>query len=408
MKRAHSLSEVMHIVEAWFRELFWSFTSWVEAEVVKIKKYPNRIYIELIEYDEFWRVSAKTTWIVWDVSVFNQFENQTGLKWVDVMWKKMLFNVSCSFHNLRWFSLAIKEISSEYILWQLKKQSDDILNRLRKKWILENNKLRKMWFPPLSIALISSKESEWLQDYLSILHQYSSFISYTFFPSIVHWNWAKRSVYSALLKIKEQIDISENQQKSSFFSDLTKTYDAVVIIRWWWWKDWLLWQNDFHLAEMVCLFPCPVVLAIWHTNDTSILDLVSYHVSKTPTDAWYFFASYVDWYINSVEIFWEWIQRLWNQKKKYFSERLDNLYERISLLCMYKLDKVTSHLEFMHSYILSYSVDSMLSKWYTILRKENSDFLLDKDILSLTVGSKAYIETKNFIIDIKICWVDSK
>ncbi len=409
MKKTLSLSEIMHIVESWFGQLFDDFSTRVEAEVVKVNVYPNRVYIDFVEYDTSWTVRTKTTWIVRETNLLDDFLKETWVTTKDLLWKKIHVYVSCTFHHLRWFSLRVHELSAEYTLGQLQKQSKNILLELKRKWILERNKQTSFGYPPYHFAIITSARSEGFKDFQSILAQEWSSSTYQIFDTTVHWNAAKKSVLTSLKQIHSIYqDWSEQWQWSLFsFSD-HKGFDWVVILRGWWGKEWMLWQNDAAIAEEICRFPVPVILAVWHTTDTSVLDHVCYHTCKTPTDVWYYIQTLTTIFSQKLKIMIDTINRNAQSKLSMYRERLEFLKPTISSLVATKMKFLSTSIEHMYGSIRSYSVDSILSKWFALLRSSWWELLTRKKLLSLTWSDEIIIQTQEKEFSVKIVEVSNR
>lgn len=383
----YSLSDLLWIIDRWFKELFWWFSFWFKAEISKISYIKWYYYIDLIEFDKLWKTKAKSRGIIFDEVVLNNFLKDIQVKNFDEIKNfELMFYWRLNFHTDYWFSIIISDISREYYLWKYKKQVDNIILKLQEKWVYNLNKNLKPGFPPFKIAVISTSWSAWFEDFKAIFANSNFNYTLQLFVAAIHWNDAISQVLSAL----NQIDSLHNQWIM---------FDFVVITRWGGWSQWIVWQNDYEIAHSICTCSAPVIVAIWHTQDKSILDEVSFYSAKTPSDAAHYLLNYYNYYIWDLNNLYKEILSTWKLKLSYYKDSTELLYTNIlsrsnQLIVNYKID-----LDTIYSSILSLWPDKLKDKWYWILYNNEWKIISHTNLQKLNHWDKIKIKIYNKVIN---------
>ncbi len=168
-------------------------------------------------------------------------------------------------------------------MWDAEIQKQKLLTELAELWLLDKNKKLNYSFPPFNIAVISSQNSEWLRDFESILHNAKLNYDIDYYYSNIHGD---RSIPDIINAIKSIIFSNEEYKKTNNI-DITwkqNKYDFIAFIRWWGWVEWLNWANSPEIVKLVANIDIPIITAIWHTSDKSILDMISKYPCKTPSE----------------------------------------------------------------------------------------------------------------------------
>lgn len=397
MTPTYTLSELVHIVEQWFRELFGWFWYWCQAEVMKIKQHKSRVYIDLVQYDTGGNVLAKARGIIWELSVLSAFCRQTGLKIDELEGMTIMMKAKSNFHHQRWFSISISEISAQHTLGQLKQVQQSITQTLKDTGLYGLNHQTKFGAPPMRVAVISSKTSEWLRDFQTVLDDSDLYIQTQLYISAVHGNAAKIEVAAALRRIHAAFDGRDDDSVSSS----KFPYDAVCIMRGWWGWEWFVRQNDLDIATLICKMPVPVVVAIWHTSDTSILDEVAHHAAKTPTDAGYFLLDYVGKIANDIDDIYGEINESLNDVHDIYSTQIETRYSDICRSGDDRIENLSTNVDMMRESIMSYSPEKMLQKWYILVKQDGLYISIDT-LHSLEIWEVIELQTGKWIVKVKI------
>lgn len=381
----YTVSSLKKIVVWGFRELFDEFLFWCKAEVGSIKKYWTRRYIDLFEYWPWWKVAAKITWIVWQDSVMQAFLKNTGNTTSSIKWKEVMIQWYLSYHATYWLSVSILWFSWEFEKGKQIDYRKQVIESLMKRWLLHKNREKTLEKWTIRLALISSKQSEGLRDFTTIVDDSWFSFEYDLFQSKVDGDQAVSSITEALKLIEE----SQNK------------YDCIVLLRGGGGQEWFARQNQLPVCETVVNSSLPICVAVGHTADKSLLDELCFMSFKTPSDAaWWFVEKYsalsteldtMNGAINQhiTTLFLSYKNIAWELNKSIEHEAT----KRIILL----KNTISAYRE----WISSFSPESVLKKWYALLERDWV-YLSKKDIDSLVSWEKFSLKLHNKTVNVKI------
>ena len=250
----YKLSELLWLISWVFSQIFCE--QWyVIAEITKVthKKF---VYFELVESHDG-DIIAKAKWIA--------FERKIDIDPAQLIGQTVMMTVSARFHAEYGFSLILHDVSMQYLRGAIATQRELSYMTLKNLWIIDANKTLNYTFP-MHLSIIASQTSAGLEDFLAIL--WSDYhIPHTIHHVSVEWSTASAQIQKALNHT---------------------TWNLVIIMRGGGSTSSMLRWNDQALAKRICLHPVPVIVAIWHTQDTTLIDDVARHSAKTPSDAAYF------------------------------------------------------------------------------------------------------------------------
>ena len=253
---------------------------WVEAELSECRERGGHCYMELIEKDErtntpVARASAKCWRQTWQM-VQPYFERTTGQPLRAGM--KVLLQVHAQFHEAYGFSWIVSDIDPTYTLGDMARRRQEIIRQLKEEGVFDLQ--RELQIPMFAkrIAVISAAGAAGYGDFIRQLEDngYGFRFDVTLFPAIMQGEQVEQSVIAALNSIYEA---------SVSNAPASKHFDVVVILRGGGATADLSGFDTLALAENVAQFPLPVITAIGHERDESILDMVSNTRVKTPTAA---------------------------------------------------------------------------------------------------------------------------
>ena len=264
-KKIYSLYDILVKLRNYFEDRRlkkWNF--FVKAEINKLNHYPEwNCYPELI-WKEWDKVVAKAYgFIPW--YVYNKIQSK-----LKKFWKKLddgmlvVFYWYLSFHEKNWLKFKIDDLDVESFLWSLEKQKQENIQKLKGLWIFEKNKEKVLPTLIKKIAVISVESWKGYNDFKHIIDSSPYKISYKLFPASMQWS----KVVPTILKQLKNID---------------KDFDVVVILRWWGSDTELVEFNNFELAKAICEYELPVLSAIWHSTNKSVLEMVSNKSFITPS-----------------------------------------------------------------------------------------------------------------------------
>lgn len=370
----YKLSQLVQIISNTFSEIFveeFLFT----AEITKSNIINNRIYLELIEFDNNGKTLAKSRAIIYDINIYRDFLEISKLtNLMEIKWLNVLFTGKVSFHQEYGFSISISKIHAEYIQWQLKQKENNIIDQLTKEWIINQNKALWLWFPPIKIAVISSQNSQWFEDFRAILDHSNYKFEYSLYPTSIHGNQAIDSVYNSL---KEAYMDIKNGTK----------YSLVAIIRGGGGSSGIIRQNDINIARWVCHMQIPVLLAVGHTSDQYVLDKIVRYPMKTPSDAAHFMIDYMDNLTQEIWYIYNNITNIISQKKQTYIYQIDNIYSQIKTLILLQKSQIINNINMYYISIKSIDMKFLLDRWFAIIKKW--DRYINKDLIQeLWIGDK--------------------
>ncbi len=368
----YSLSALANIIEWSIHQLFDDFLFWVKADLWSIKPYKNRYYLDLFEYDWLWAVKTKITWIIRKSKILDTFLDNTNNTLHTITWKEILIQWYVSYSVQWWLSISIIWFSKQYEQWVQQNALQDLVTTLKKKNLYQANKIKTLPLLPKNIALISSETSQWLKDFMSILKDYPYPIVPTLFSAYVEGDKAINSVANALETIEQQ-------------QTATECFDCVIILRWWGWSEWFMRQNNEKIVYKVAQASLPVIVAIWHTNDRSLLDEIAYRSCKTPSEA----------------------ATMLLEKYSYIEQKLLNIHTSIGNLVREHYTRLQHNVEKFYTLIKTVSIDNILALWYALLKKEET-ILWRKALKNLKKWEQIQVETTDKIYTVTIVSQEEK
>lgn len=122
---------------------------------------------------------------------------------------------------------------------------------------------------------------------------------------------------NAIAEVQEQLttimtDIKDGEQ-----------FSAVAIIRGGGESSGMAWQNDFEIAKMICLMPVPVIVAVGHTQDKTVLQDIAWYGAKTPTDAAYKLTELLEEWEENITVLYDSIITLSTEKLIRMRDNID-------------------------------------------------------------------------------------
>lgn len=244
---------------------------WVVAETTDVNL-KNHCYLELLQKNEQGQTVAKIKAVIWSFRfqmVNARFKSVTGQDFGKNM--KVMVKVTANFHPQFGLSVVIDDINPEFTLGDMERQRQEILNRLTKEGVINQNK--SVPVPPVlqRIAVISAEGAAGYGDFIKQLfgNQYGLQFYPCLFKATMQGVNTVPSVMEALAKVERHQNL----------------FDCVVIIRGGGGTAELNSFDNYDLAHRVATFPLPVIVGIGHERDVTVLDYVAGIRVKTPTAA---------------------------------------------------------------------------------------------------------------------------
>jgi exodeoxyribonuclease VII large subunit len=182
---------------------------------------------------------------------------------------KILFCARITFDPAYGLSLRIIDIDPGYSLGELEKEKFETIEKLRKEGIFNKNKEHPLPLLPQRIAIISVQTSKGYADFMRVIegNEWGYHFFYLLFPAVLQGDNAPGAIINQLKKIKKVIT----------------HFDVVAIIRGGGGDVGLSCYNNFQLSKEVALFPIPVITGIGHSTNETVVEMVAFTNSITPT-----------------------------------------------------------------------------------------------------------------------------
>ncbi len=184
------------------------------------------------------------------------------------------------------YRLVIRDLDVNYTLGEAARRREEILRKLVKEGIAEQN--RSLPFPPLPlrVGLITSLGSDAQNDVLNTLKASGFAFQVTVHGARVQGHHTEASILNALDWFREHLD----------------EFDVILICRGGGSRADLAWFDSEALARAVALFPIPVVVGIGHEEDRCVLDEIGWRPKPaTPSGAAKFLVQRVQETLDQVE-----------------------------------------------------------------------------------------------------------
>lgn len=259
---------------------------WVTAEIVEARPGPGgHFYGELGQRDERTEnFIAKARFNIWARNyqmLRLRFERETGETLRSGL--KLLLLVKVTFHELYGYSLNVLDVDPSYTIGDMARRRQEILRRIEKEGILNDNKTLPLPMCMQRVAIISSDNAAGYGDFCDQLlnNDYGLHFYLQLFPAAMQGARVEESILAALEGI---LSFQESVLQCSPSGELEGGFfDCVVIIRGGGATSDLSDFDSYNLASAIAQFPLPVFVGIGHERDETVLDYVAHTALKTPT-----------------------------------------------------------------------------------------------------------------------------
>ena len=346
---------------------------WVEAEIAELRESGGHCYLELIEKEEktntpIAKASAKCWRSHWGLvkSAFMQATQKQLSKGM-----KVLVKVYPQFHANFGFSWIITDIDPAYSMGSMALKRQKIIAQLKEEGVFDANKELALPLFTQRIAVVSSANAAGYGDFCNHLNdnQFGYQFHTTLFPAIMQGEGVENSVVQALNVIFSQMD----------------DFDCVVITRGGGATSDLSGFDALDLARNVANFPLPVITAIGHDRDESVLDMISNVRVKTPTAAASFLIERLQHVDNVIDTLSNRIQRVMEYRIQNEKMKLHHLAVRIpSLFSVVKTSQEAKLAVFLHAMETSLGRKIQQDTHHIDALRENIHHMLNNKILKET------------------------
>ena len=312
---------------------------WVEAELSECRESRGHCYMELIQKDDrsatpIARASAKCWASKWMI-IRPYFERTTGQTLHAGL--KVLLKVYAQFHEAYGFSWIVTDIDPTFTLGDMARRRQEIIRQLKQEGVFDLQKELTLPVFCQRIAVVSSATAAGYGDFVKQLNENAFGLRFqvTLFPAIMQGEQVEQSIIAALDNIYQT------------------PFDCVVILRGGGATADLSGFDTLALAENVAQFPLPIITAIGHDRDESILDMVSHLRVKTPTAAAAFLIDHLKRVLTSLDDCQARITHYAQHRLTALHAQLNTLQEIIPRLFSVVKARQEARLQSLYSHLLS-------------------------------------------------------
>ena len=164
-------------------------------------------------------------------------------------------------------TLSILDIDPSYTKGALALARQKVLQELKLKKLDRLNKELQLTSYPFHVGLISAKNSRAYSDFIDQLFEQKFPGTISFYSASMQGQNTTKEILAALKALQKQ------------------RVDVIVLTRGGGSAADLRWFDDLQLCVAACQCPIPIIAAIGHHDDTSVLEMIAFQQQKTPTAA---------------------------------------------------------------------------------------------------------------------------
>ena len=252
---------------------------WVVAELSDFRYAGRHAYANLLEKDNSGNTVATLRATIWNnayIAIDRKFRSATGRGLENGM--KVMLRLTAGHHPQFGLSANITDIDPAYSLGDMERLRREILERLRRDGVYDDNRSLPLDPAPLRIAVISAEGAAGYGDFLNHINSSRYAFRPRLFPAMMQGGRTVPTVLEALRSIEDSAEM----------------WDCVIIIRGGGASTDLNGFDDYTLAYRVATFPLPVIVGIGHERDNTVLDYIANTRCKTPTAVAHFLIETLD------------------------------------------------------------------------------------------------------------------
>jgi exodeoxyribonuclease VII large subunit len=272
-----SLSEFLHPLVSAVKSAATS--TWVAAEISEYRD-NHHVYITLVETNESGATIAtlKTTlWASGKAKLLARFSAGTG---GETLRKgiKILVLLKASLHPLYGLSATIENIDPTFTLGEAARKLIELRQRLQDEGIYDN---QRAFVPPTEftrVAVLCPPGAAGLGDFQSHADPLEA-------AGLCHFQYVSATFQGERTAAEIVAGL-----RTIYRAHRDTPFDAVVILRGGGAQADLAWLNEYEIAHAITKMPLPVLVAIGHERDLTILDEIANVSFHTPSKAIGFIA----------------------------------------------------------------------------------------------------------------------
>ena len=378
---------------------------WLKAEIGQASQSRGHFYLNLVQKDEDSdQIIAETRAQIWK-STAAEIQKELGpkLPLSDLIQtgNDIEIQVQANYHERYGFSLQILQVNAAFNLGQLAKQRTNTINQLVEEKLIDQNKQLPLPKVIQHIAVLSAEQAAGYADFKAQLknnlHNYK--FQMDFYPIAVQGKQVSGDVLERLQQIQNMLIRP----------------DIIIILRGGGSKLDLMAFDAFDVCKAVAQCPIPVLSAIGHETDESVLDLVANQHTKTPTAAADFLVERALIFESECLAVMQEIQRKIDASIQVKTLEQNSVFEQIKykaiqsiqarnqalITLKHQLESAFQNqviqkriaLQKLHIQLQLQDPEQSLNKGYAFLTKENGQFI--RSIQQTTSGDTIHIHLKD-------------
>ena len=378
---------------------------WLKAEIGQASQSRGHFYLNLVQKDEDSdQIIAETRAQIWK-STAAEIQKELGpkLPLSDLIQtgNDIEIQVQANYHERYGFSLQILQVNAAFNLGQLAKQRTNTINQLVEEKLIDQNKQLPLPKVIQHIAVLSAEQAAGYADFKAQLknnlHNYK--FQMDFYPIAVQGKQVSGDVLERLQQIQNMLIRP----------------DIIIILRGGGSKLDLMAFDAFDVCKAVAQCPIPVLSAIGHETDESVLDLVANQHTKTPTAAADFLVERALIFESECLAVMQEIQRKIDASIQVKTLEQNSLFEQIKykaiqsiqarnqalITLKHQIESAFQNqviqkriaLQKLHIQLQLQDPEQSLNKGYAFLTKENGQFI--RSIQQTTSGDTIHIHLKD-------------
>jgi len=272
-RKSHTVTSLLKTVSDQVKNLF-PYKFWVRGEVHNLALKPYAIYFSLEEKQENLSSSLVLPVVVWSQQI-QTIQEKHAIRLAEFLQEglEILIEGYLHFYQERaQLSFFIYDLDMDFTLGSFALQRQKVIQELKFLGLYSLNKQKTLPRWIMKIGLITAEGSRAYSDFIDQLVLYGYFGEVLFSPAKMQGTDAPQSIIDELNELK------------NFDCDM------VVIIRGGGEQADLRCFDDKELAISVAKYPVPILAAIGHHEDQSIVEDICFQREKTPTAAADFFC----------------------------------------------------------------------------------------------------------------------
>ncbi len=378
---------------------------WLKAEIGQASQSRGHFYLNLVQKDEDSdQIIAETRAQIWK-STAAEIQKELGpkLPLSDLIQtgNDIEIQVQANYHERYGFSLQILQVNAAFNLGQLAKQRTNTINQLMEEKLIDQNKQLPLPKVIQHIAVLSAEQAAGYADFKAQLknnlHNYK--FQMDFYPIAVQGKQVSGDVLERLQQLQNMLIRP----------------DLIIILRGGGSKLDLMAFDAFDVCKAVAQCPIPVLSAIGHETDESVLDLVANQRAKTPTAAADFLVERALIFESECLAVMQEIQRKIDASIQVKTLEQNSVFEQIKykaiqsiqarnqalITLKHQLESAFQNqviqkriaLQKLHIQLQLQDPEQSLNKGYAFLTKENGQFI--RSIQQTTSGDTIHIHLKD-------------